>query len=147
MARIANAPNTKLTAAKRKPGRPAGIAQKIPAKVAKPPATAKRGSVVTPAPPKLSKNELRAQVERLEDANATLRAKRKEANLTAKASAARIAELEAQVGELEKKVTSSTAPAKGDRKPAKSPRLSRPTPLDEAVETTVEKLEERLGDF
>jgi len=167
MARAAKAiMNTKPAAAKRKSGRPAGTAQKAPAEAAKPPVGAKRAPVVAPAAPTLSKDALDAQVEKLERANAALRAKAKEANRSVEAFAARIVELEAQVEKLEKKLASSTAPAKRDPKPAKPSRASRqtpgadpddavppgiavqePAPLDEAVETTLEKVEERLGDF
>jgi hypothetical protein len=49
-----------------------------------------------------------------------LRAKSREANRTAKISAARIAELENQVMQLEQKVISETVPAKRNQKPLKA---------------------------
>ncbi|MBN9560506.1 MAG: hypothetical protein J0H14_07215 [Alphaproteobacteria bacterium] len=56
------------------------------------------------AVPKVSKGELRALVEKLVLANATLRTKSRESDRAAKIAATRIAELEAEVGGLEKKV-------------------------------------------
>ena len=95
----------------RKPGRPAAT----PAK-----ATA-RGRAPTPArasaTPKLSKDELRGQVEKLERANTTLRAKSREANRDAKSSAARVAELEGEVARLEKKLASQAKSAQSPPKP------------------------------
>ena len=61
---------------------------------------AKRASTAAPAR-NVSKDELRAQVEKLERANATLRTKSREATRAAKLSAARIAELEDEVARLQ----------------------------------------------
>jgi hypothetical protein len=84
----------------RKPGLPAATAAKATA----------RGRAPAPtratATPKLSKDELRGQVEKLERANATLRAKGREANRDAKSSASRVAELGGEVARLEKKLAS-----------------------------------------
>jgi hypothetical protein len=133
-----------------KPGRPAAAA--VPAKA--PGKVAKAAAAPKPAPAlKLSKDELRVQVEKLEHANATLRAKNREANRTAKAAAARIAELEKIVAGLEKKAESQAA--KGEQAArsslAKRPRRGlpmpagvadqEPAPLDEAGAA----LEEQLG--
>jgi hypothetical protein len=115
-------------------------------KAAKPSAAAKRASVATPAGLKLGKDALRAEVEKLERANTTLRAKGKKASRAAKASALRIAELEAQVAALEQKAASSPAPVKCGPTAARA-MAQEPAQLDEAVEAAVEKLEEDLGDF
>src|SRR4051812_31505750 len=89
----------------RKPGHPAATAAKTPAKRPKAPAAAKpKQAAASAAAPKLSKDELRIRVEALERANAALRAKNRDANRTAKTTAARIAELEDQVAQLEKRV-------------------------------------------
>ena len=56
-------------------------------------------------------------MEKLERANATLRAKSRETNRAAKSSAARIAELEGEVARLEKKVASQAAAAARGAKP------------------------------
>jgi septal ring factor EnvC (AmiA/AmiB activator) len=58
--------------------------------------------LVAPSAPKLSKEELRAQGEKLERANANLRTNDREASREAKTTAARIDELEEQVAQLEK---------------------------------------------
>ena len=140
------------------------MARTVKASTNKESVTAKRPPTVTPAAPKPSKEELRAQVEKLEHANAFLRGKQREANRTAKTSAARIAELEAQVAELERKAAVSTSPSKRKSQPAKPARVSRrasgvdpgdavppgvavqePARLDEEAETALENLEEHLG--
>ena len=55
--------------------------------------------------PKQSKDELRAQVAKLEQANATLKAKSRETNRAAKAANARIAELEADLARLQEQAS------------------------------------------
>jgi hypothetical protein len=120
---------------------------------------------MAPSPPKLSKDELRAQVEKLERANANLRAKNRGASREAKTTAARVAELEEQVARLEKQLVAQTAAAGGDRAaPAPKGRRARhreidpgdsvppevaveePAPLDLEAETAPANLEEHLGD-
>jgi hypothetical protein len=60
-----------------------------------------RGAAKPMAPARtVSKDELRSQVEKLERANAALRAKNRQANRAAKLSAARISELEDEVARL-----------------------------------------------
>jgi hypothetical protein len=166
MARVIKATRTtKPATTGRKSGRPAVVAQKAPAKAAKAAAAApKRTPNAAPAAPKLSKDELRALTEKLERANATLRAKNRDANRAAKVATSRIAELEDQVAQLEKKAASQVVPAKRSPKPeskARSKRQSRavgpgdavppgvavqePAPLDEETETARENLEEHLG--
>ncbi len=156
---------TAETSERRKPGRPpktataaalpkGKTATKVPARM----------SAASPAP-KVSKDELRAQVERLEQLVASLRTKGREANKAAKAATARISELEAQVARQEQKAPSSTArqPAQQARveKPARGKRKGReidpgdavppgvavqePEPLDEEAETALENLNEHLG--
>src|SRR6202051_1700826 len=160
MARVIKATRTtKTAAAGRKPGRPAVVAQKkTPAKAAKAAAAA------APAAPKLSKDELRALTEKLERANATLRAKNRDASKAAKVATARIAELEDQVAQLERKAASQAAPAKRGPKPEPKARskgqgsavdsgdavppgvaAQEPAPLDEEAETARENLEGHLG--
>ena len=161
MARAAKTTTTTKPAARgRKPGRPAPVAAKTPAKVTKPTVGPKRAPIapvstrrkpgrpaaaVIPAKPavkvtklataskrapavaapalKLSKDELRVQVEKLERANATLRAKNRDANRTSKAVTARIAELEEHVAKLEKKA--SQAPSANEEQAAKPSRAKR----------------------
>ena len=125
----------------------------------------RRGPAALAAAPKVSKDELRAQVEKLERANATLRAKNKEVGRTAKSAAARIAELEDQLARLEKELAAQrsdpgegqVARAPGTRRRAKrreiEPGDSVPpgaaveeaAPPDLEAETARENLEEHLG--
>lgn len=157
------------TARARKPGRPPTASAKpaVKGRTSKPARAAaapKPGPAVLPRVPKLSKGELRAQVEKLERANATLRAKGREANRAAKSAAARIAELEGEVARLEKKVASQAAAATRGaraRTAASSKRrnseidpgdavppgvaVEEPAPLDAEAEAARENLEERLG--
>jgi len=93
-------------------------------------------AAASPAP-KVSKDELRAQVEKLEQLVATLRSKGREANKAAKAATVRISELEAQVARLEQEAPPSTArqPAQQARveKPARGRRKGREIDLGDAV--------------
>ena len=143
---------------KRKPGRPAKASVAAPAIAAKAPKTTARAPAPAPAP-KVSKDELRAQVEKLELTVTTLRAKGREANKAAKVSTARIAELEGQVAQLEEKLASATAQVP-QAAPPKAPRAKRqareidpgdavppgvavqePAPLDEEAKSVLENLE------
>ena len=139
---------------KRKPGRPAKVTAALPKKTAK--------ASAAPAAPKVSKDELRAHVEKLEHLVATLRAKSRETNKAAKAATARIAELEAQVAQLEKKAAAAPPPVRAAKppRPARARHESReidpgdavppgvavqePQPLDEEAETALENLETHL---
>jgi hypothetical protein len=127
-------------------------------------ASPKRTPPIAPVAPKLNKDELRAQVDKLERANANLRAKNREGNREAKTTAARIGELEEQVARLEKLFAAHAAEAGGDRA-APAPKLRRtrhreidpgdsvppgvaveePAPLDLEAEITLANLEEHLG--
>jgi hypothetical protein len=111
---------------KRKPGRPAKgsiVAPTISTRATK---TALRAPA-RPLAPKASKEELRVQVEKMEQLVTTLRAKSREANKAAKEATARISELEQQVAQLEKKIASASAPARqpGPPKPAQNARATR----------------------
>ena len=162
MARATKPTSTRKAAGPtRKLGRPAVTAAKTPAKRPKATAAAKpKQAVAAPAAPKLSKDELRARVEALERANATLRAKNRDANRAAKTAAARIAELEDQITQLEKRVASSqrkSAPLAASPRKRRSREIDpgdavpegvavqEPAPLDEAAETALENLTENLG--
>jgi septal ring factor EnvC (AmiA/AmiB activator) len=76
----------------------------------------------------MSKGDLRAQIEKLEQANAKLRAKAREAGRDAKISATRIAELEKQVAQLEGQPKPKAAAAESPAKPSKS-KASKPRRL------------------
>jgi chromosome segregation ATPase len=161
---------TKLAVKGRKAGHPAASAKRPTkkartAKRAVPTASPQHTPRMAPSAPKLSKDELRAQVEKLERANANLRAKNREASREAKTTAARIAELEEQVARLEKQLVAQMAIAGGDRAaPASKGRQARhreidpgdsvppgvaveePAPLDLEAETVLANLEEHLPD-
>lgn len=113
-------------------------------------------------PPAMTKDELRARVEKLERANTLLRAKGREANRAAKTADARIAELEAEVEGLERRVAAQAGAAKrgAKRTAAREPAstsidpgdavpegvaVSEPAPLDEEAKTVLENLDEHLG--
>lgn len=166
MARIAKATKTtaRPAAPRRKPGRPAAVAQKPPVKATQAAVAPKRTPVAAPPARKVSKDELRAQVEKLEGTVATLRTKSREANRAAKTAAARISELEGQVAQFEKNAASELALAKGGPKPSSPVRSGRrskgidpgdavppgvaveePAALDQEAETARENLEEHLG--
>ena len=126
-------------------------------------ASSLKKTATVPAP-KPSKDELRAQVEKLERANALLRARSRESRGLAKTAASRIAELEDQVAQFEKneKKLSRPASAPRRRKPAEQAgpqhreidpgdavppgvAVQEPSPLDEEAETARDNLEEHLG--
>jgi phage I-like protein len=115
-----------LTAKGRKPGRKTAVAAKAGAKAKSPTFTkvtapAKRVSAASARAPAVSKDELRAQVAKLERANATLRAKGRDAGRAAKTAAARIAELEDQVARLSQQLAAQETAAGGSQ-PAASPK-------------------------
>ena len=141
--------STPPAAVRRGPGRP----RKTPAAA---PKTAK-----AVAAPKLSKEDLRLRVEKLERANATLRAKGKDATRAAKEADARIADLEAQVAQMEKKAPSKPAASPTAKTTSKrGPKRSReidpgdavppgvavedPEPMDEEATEAKESLEEHF---
>jgi hypothetical protein len=154
MARTARkSPTPRETGTKHQPTRAATAPTKAPAKSARG-STAGKRAPATPVP-KPSKEELIAQVEKLEHANATLRAKQREAGRAARTSGARIAELEAQVRELEARVASLTPAPKRPR--TRRPReidpgdsvpegvaVLEPQPMDTEAETALENLEQHL---
>src|SRR4051794_22609820 len=105
MARRATGMTTSPPKKGRRPGRPPAAASKTSKKAA---------AAKQPAAPSArftSKDELRAQVEKLERANATLRAKNRETGRAAKLAADRIVELQEAVARLEKRVASQAAAA------------------------------------
>jgi chromosome segregation ATPase len=128
------------------------------------PAKAPARTTVAKAPveraPVVSKDELRAQVEKLEQTVATLRTKGREASRAAKQANARIVELEEDVARLEKQVASQAASTKrnatrsatrksrdidpGDAVP-EGVAVAEPEPLDKEAETAMANLEEHLG--
>ena len=82
---------------------PAMKAPRVAAKISRSTPAAARTSTTTPLPlaaPKLSKDELRAQVAKLEGSNATLKAESRDMNHAFKAANSRIANLEAELAEL-----------------------------------------------
>lgn len=148
---------------RRESGRPAKAAPVVElpkaTKATKAPA---RAPAATPTP-KVSKDELRVQVEKLEQLVVTLRTRSREANKAAKTAFARIPQLEAEVARLGKKAAAASAPAQQPRstKPTRAKRQSReidpgdavppvvavqePVSLDEEAETARENLEEHLS--
>jgi ribosomal protein L29 len=144
----------------------------------KTPRVAAKMSMSTPAPartnttttaptaaPKLSKDELRAQVAKLEGSNATLKAKSRDMNRTIKAANSRIAELETELAELREQAAAVQVVA-NPVKEAKAPRAARtsrkapidpgdavppgvaveePQPLDEEAQMAQDALEEHLS--
>ena len=120
--------------------------------------------IATVPAPKPSKDELRAQVEKLERTNALLRAKNRESGRIAKTAAARIAELEDQVAQFAKNERKLSRPAAAPRRTKPADRIGpqhreidpgdavppgvavqEPAPLDEEAETARDNLEEHLG--
>jgi hypothetical protein len=135
MARIAKSTMSRKPAAKgRGTGRPTAPAAKTTAKARLPKVTkvvaAKRVATTAAPVQKVSKDELRAQVEKLERTNATLRTRSREANRAAKTAAARIAALEEQVARLEKQVAAQTTRAERGQ-PASPPKGRRRVPRRE----------------
>lgn len=144
-----------LKAATRSPAKPRTAAPESSASKA---TTAKPPSERAPV---VSKDELRAQVEKLERTNAALRAKGRDANKATKAFTARIAELEDEVTRLEKQVASQAASAKrsakksgarerrdidpGDAVPP-GVAVAEPESLDEEAKEALGNLEEHLGE-
>ena len=123
MARGVKAKTAEPARRARKPVPPAKAKAKVAA--VKKPAAAARPSA-TPARA-LSKDALRAQVEKLERANTALRTKNREANRAAKLSAARMAELEGEVARLQTQLAAMSAKPSRPRCPiaARQPATSR----------------------
>lgn len=154
---------TKATSQTIPPPKVAARAITKPVKAAAKASASKTPTAKAPAEraPLASKDELRAQVEKLEQTVATLRTKSREANRAAKTASARIAELEEKVVTLEKQVASQAAGAKwsatrsagrksrdidpGDAVP-EGVAVQEPEPMDEEAEKALENLEEHLGE-
>jgi hypothetical protein len=153
----------------RKPGRKTAASAKTGAGVKSPTFTKvaapfKRASAASARAPTVSKDELRARVAKLERANATLRAKSRDAARAAKAAAARIAELDDQVARLGKQIgaqetatesSQPAAPPKSGRRAKRSKigpgdtgspgtTIDEPAPLLWEAETARDNLEEHL---
>ena len=103
----------------------AQAASKVTAGRGKPTPVAVPAAAPTRVPPP-SKGELRAQIDKLETANAALKAKSREANRTAKATARRVAELEEQLAQLQAEAARRTAPPAPPIAEAKIARRGRP---------------------
>jgi hypothetical protein len=148
---------------------PAAVVKKAKVTAAAKPVVAKPAAIAmppAPAPtPKLSKDELRAAVEKLETANAKLRAKSRETNKAAKLAAKRVTELEEQVAQLGKELEASRVPvvARAEAKTAAPARKTRqprtidpgdavppgvavlePAPMDEEAKAALDNLEHNL---
>ena len=128
-----------------------------PRPAASPKATLKSVTRAGSPTPKPSKDELRAEVERLAAANANLRAKSRDAGRAAKAATARVAELEAEVARLTERSTQAaslsggaggTRAGRGPRRRAIDPGdavppgvgVLEPQPLDAEAEAALEAL-------
>ena len=115
-------------------------------------------AAATPRVPPPSKGELRAQIEKLEAANAMLKAKSREANRAAKAATQRIAELEADLARLQEEaarppvVGKPAKPRKAAPRPAVDPgdavppgvAVATPEPMDEEAVAARAALDENL---
>jgi hypothetical protein len=126
-----------------KPGRRVAAAK--PTKSVKAAAPAKKLAAVRA--PVVSKDELRAQLEKAQTTIAALRTKSREVNRLAKEAAARIAELEAKVAQLEKTSSAKEKPtsaAPSAEKPVK-PR-GRRAAVKAAPEAQIEPGEPVLAD-
>ncbi len=123
-ARTASTVKTPAGGARR--GRPPGSTSTKAAATAKPakgrqpagptPAATRRTAAAAALAPKVSKDELRAQLEKLERTVATLRARSRDAVRAAKQATARIEELEAELAA--KPAATASQPAKRAPKPA-----------------------------
>jgi hypothetical protein len=91
-------------------GRPAGAGRGAPKA-----ASGTRRGAASATRPKISKDELRDQVAKLEEANTRLRGRNRELGRTAKAAEARVAELEEQLAAMERRAA-RTAPAASGRR-------------------------------
>ncbi len=97
----------------------AGKARSVPTPAAAVTPSSGRGRPAAAAPPEAaptrvpppSKGELRAQIEKLEAANAALKAKSREGNRAAKAAGRRITELEGQVAQFQEEAARAVDPA------------------------------------
>ena len=130
-ARTASTTKTQASGARR--GRPPGSTSAKAAATAKPakgrrpaiapPAVTRRKPATAAPAPKVSKGELRAQVEKLERTVATLRARSRDAVRAAKQATARIEELEAELAAK----PAATAPRAASRTPRPAAKADTPT--------------------
>ena len=143
MAKAATKKTVKSATKAVKPGRRAAAAK--PTKSVKAVAPAKKPAAAKA--PVVSKDELRAQLEKAQTTITTLRTKSREATRAAKEAAARIASLEAKVAQLEKTSSAKekpTSPAPVSEKLAK-PR-GRRAAVKAAPEAQIEPGEPVLAD-
>jgi len=148
---------TASAAGTRKPGQSAKTQAPTLRRPTRATTPAARAAAAQPAP-KVSKEELRANLGKLAQLVVALRAKSREANKAAKVAAARIAELEAEVTRLEKQAAAAPPPVREPR-PAKRQRreidpgdsvppgvaVQEAAPLDDEAETALENLEAHLA--
>ena len=132
----------------------------------RPAAVATPEAAPTRVPPP-SKGELRAHIEKLETANATLKAKSREGNRAAKVAARRITELEEQVAQFHDEAAKAPAPVaqEGEAKRSRRGRppgrknaidpgdavppgvaVEEPAPMDPEAEAARNALEENLSE-
>ncbi len=153
---MARASASTTTSKTRKPStRAASDPVKAP-RAGRPPSRAGKAAASPTA--KLSKEELRSQVEKLERANDKLRAKGREFGRAGRQAADRIAELESEVARLERQLkrqapkAAAPAPARRQRRREIDPgdavppgvAVEEPEPLDKEAETALAALEEHL---
>ena len=144
-----------------KVGKAAMKAAPAKATPARPPAPAPAAAIPARVPPP-SKGELRAQIEKLEVANAALKAKSRETNRTAKTANKRIAELEAEVAQLQEQTARPVAAPAAEKaarrgRPPRSREIDPgdavppgvavldPEPLDAEAQAARDALEEKLS--
>ena len=155
------APAVPAPLAKVKTGKAIGKAAAAKAAPSRPPVVAPAATAAARIP-KPSKGELRAHIEKLEAANAALRAKSRETNRAAKAVNKRIAELEAEVAQLQEHTARPVAAPKTEKvvRRARQPRgreidpgdavppgvaVLEPEPLDAEAEAARDALEDKLS--
>ncbi len=120
-------------AGKARPVPPPAPAVKAGSGRGRPAAVPTPAAAPTRVPPP-SKGELRANIEKLEAANAALKAKGREANRNAKVAVRRIAELEAKVSQLEVDMVTVEASAAPPAAEAKTARRGRPPGRSKVVD-------------
>ena len=142
----------------------AKVAKTAPAKATPPrtPVTVSAAAIPARIPPP-SKGELRAHIEKLEAANAALKAKSRETNRAAKVANKHIDELEAEVARLQEQAVQPVAAPVAEKavrrgRPPRSREIDPddavppgvavldPEPLDAEAEAARDALEENLSD-
>lgn len=156
----ANITGARATAAKKRATLPEASARKT-GRTSQPEQIAPRGRGTAGPAPKVSKDELRAQVEKLARVNANLRAKNKELKRAASEATDRIAHLEGKLSRQERHAAKPDASRAG-RKPRRQPAIEtpdhdpgdavppgvavqEPQPLGEADQAVLDHLNEELA--